>query len=113
MSAGRAARRLRRLLEEERRLLRAGDFAALAALIPRMSAAVEAVSGAPRPPDAASATALRAEAERNRRLLAAALAGFAAARDELERGRAARTRLGYGADGRPVRLRPEGPARRA
>ena len=116
-SAG--ARRVRALLDRERRLIRAGDLAGLAAHAAHARAALEDWL-AHRPPepgegeDAAAAeaeiAAVRAAAERNRRLLEAMRAGLESGRAAAAAQEAAAARMGYARDGAPVARRPT-PAR--
>lgn len=114
---GGRVRRLLDLLDEERALILAGDLPRLAALAPRCQAALDEVVGA-RPPDRARVGAdldrIRSAAQRNRRLLAAFMAGAADAARELERQVEAGRRLGYDRNGAVLGVEGgKGPGRRA
>lgn len=88
------------LLEEERRVLLAGDFAALADLGDRKERLLAIAESSTRP-DAPGLAALRSAAEANRLLLAAALRGVRAARERLDTARSGGPALStYDASGR-------------
>ncbi|GAB4387272.1 flagellar protein FlgN [Albidovulum sp.] len=79
------AERLTDFLRRERRAILAGDLPELIALAPEGARLVEAIEGHGRAAFAAAAdlAAIKAQAETNRRLLEAALAGIGAARRRL------------------------------
>ena len=121
MSPERAARRLTRLLGEEREAAARGDLSRLAAMAPakeRLAAAVEAglAAGVFDPRDGALAR-LAATLREGEPMLRAALDGVRSARGSLEARRlagAAPLRT-YGRDGRmgAIGAGPSGPVRRA
>lgn len=92
------ARRLLVLLEKERRLIRRGDLAGLAARAAEVETALD-VLRASRPPDTTAAVSrwetIRTSAERNRRLLGAMTEAAQAVKSSLASQDDARRRLGY------------------
>lgn len=112
-----ALRRLADLLEQEGALLHRTDLAAASALAPKMEAALQDLPPVPEGEREAAQAALadiRALADRNRRILAAALEGAQQAREDLARMREAGLRLGYDRTGGAVAARgPAGSGRRA
>jgi hypothetical protein len=93
------ARTLLAALEAERRLVRRGALSDLAGHGAQAAKALEALLAAEPPSDRKAAAAkwreIREAADRNRRLLAAALEGAQGARVALEAQAQARRRLGY------------------
>lgn len=71
---------LKTLLNHERDVIRAADFAQLAPLVQRKQELITALSGTP----ASALSGIRKEAERNQRLLEAALRGVGNARARLQ-----------------------------
>lgn len=81
------------LLDREREAILAGPIAALEVLVQKRETLVQAILADAAPPSEAFLTALKAKAERNSRLLLAAMAGLRTARDQIAEASAARSRL--------------------
>jgi hypothetical protein len=92
------------LLEDEAAAILAGDLAALDRLAPRKRALADDLLA--RTPPEADRAALGRSAERNARLLRAALAGVRAARDSIARARDGAAFDSYGKDGAAIRIAP-------
>jgi hypothetical protein len=100
LASARQARVLK-LLDDERHLLLHGPLEKLTALIERREAAVADVLAHDRRVPSAFVTALRARAERNRRLLGASLEGTRNATAQVGRNRAGSALRTYTANGEP------------
>jgi hypothetical protein len=98
--------RVMRLLDEERKVLLDGPLSDLAGLVARREALVAELVAEERALPRAFVLALQARAERNGRLIQAALEGVKSAEAQLARIEAARDSLRtYSADGAPVEVR--------
>jgi hypothetical protein len=81
------------LLDRERAVILAGPLAELEALVRQREALMEAILSDATPPPEGFLTALKARAERNSRLLLAAMAGLRAVRAQIAEASAARSSL--------------------
>jgi hypothetical protein len=81
------------LLDRERVVILAGPLAELEVLVRKREALMEAILADAAPPAEGFLTVLKAKAERNSRLLLAALAGLRAVRDQIAEASAARASL--------------------
>lgn len=101
--------RVLRLLDDERRALLEGPIAALPGIVEKREALLAELLASGRPPPEGFLETLQARAERNGRLLLAALAGVKAARSQVEAAAAAQSNLRtYTADGASRDVRDAG-----
>lgn len=92
---------LQDLLAQERDVIRVADFSRLGALVHRKQELISALTGTP----ATMLAEIRKDAERNQRLLEAALRGIGSARNRLRQIReGARGFTGYDRHGNPQRI---------
>jgi len=107
------ARKLLRLLDDERALLLSGNLAALPALCAARDHLFQSLGNGGRAGDRALAefgAQIKARAERNRRLLKAALEGMRQALDQLSHAsRSADSMQTYTANGKRVQVESQGP----
>jgi hypothetical protein len=81
------------LLDREREIILAGPLAELEALVAKREALVDSILADAAPPPEGFLVALKAKAERNSRLLLAALAGLRAGQEQIAEASAARATL--------------------
>jgi hypothetical protein len=86
-------RRALGLLDREREVILTGPLTELDALVRKREALMEAILSDAAPPPEGFLTALKAKAERNSRLLLAAMAGLRAVREQIAEAGAARASL--------------------
>jgi hypothetical protein len=99
--------RILRLLDLERKVILSGPLGQLKALVDRREAAMAELLAAGAELPEAFLVALKARAERNRRLILASLAGVKSGAAQIEQIAAARDELRtYTAAGTPVEVRP-------